>query len=212
MKISGILPTRGRPAMAARTLRGFLAQTHADKELVILDDSAEPSFEEAPDLPGVVYARSAERCIPLKRNSCCELATGEIITHFDSDDWSAPSRLAVQLQMMIESGKSVCGFSKMIFADEEHQLFGKYVKGIDDRYCVGTSLFYRRDWWKAHPFEFQMDIFEDNLFCRVAQGEIRSCDAGGLMVARVHSLNSTPKFMSRFQPISRQQVPEGFFQ
>lgn len=132
------------------------------------------------------------RNIGEKRNFGCSRAEGEVVCHWDDDDFSAPGRLARQIEMLAGSGLAVAGFHSMKFTDGEN--WWKY-KGAP-RYSLGTALCYRRDWWQSHPFK-PMPIGEDNEFVYAAQaaGQIVSEDAGDLMVAWNHSGNTSPRMI-----------------
>src|SRR5262245_51000937 len=116
------MPTRGRREYALQALDSFQGQTYPRKELIILDDSEDPSFN-VYDFSNMwwfsdcSHAISTSRIISEKRNACCRMANGEIIIHWDSDDWSAPDRIADQVERLEQSGKSVTGYSEIIFYD-----------------------------------------------------------------------------------------------
>ena len=130
------------------------------------------------------------RNIGEKRNFGCSRAAGEVICHWDDDDWSAPERLARQIEMLAESGKAVAGFRSMRFTDGES--WWKY-EGPRD-YALGTSLCYRREWQQAHPFP-PVHVGEDNEFTTAAwnAGQLVSEDAGELMYATIHPGNTSPR-------------------
>lgn len=199
--------------MAERALCSYLGQTYDNKELIIWDDLLEPSFLEPPQIQNVIYLSDGSRSIVNKRNACCQAATGDVIAHWDSDDWSSPERLRVQLEMLKENGKAVTGFSKMLFVDEENHRYARYTDGVDDYYAIGSSLCYRRDWWQTHPFEQLKYTQEDNQFVARAREahQLVSCDARRLMVASVHSGNTCPKTMDKYQAISRDIIPTEYF-
>ncbi|HSJ09035.1 MAG TPA: glycosyltransferase family A protein, partial [Longimicrobiales bacterium] len=90
-----ITPTHGREHRLRRIYDVFRAQTHADREWLILDDSAEPSaFFTALRDEQVRYRHLPERMsIGAKRNVLVGLAAGPGIVHFDDDDWYAPHYL-----------------------------------------------------------------------------------------------------------------------
>lgn len=96
MLVSVAVPTFGReeflPALHAR----FEAQTHADLELLVLDDSPEPSpYFSALRSDRVRYVHDPARAsIGSKRNRLLELARGEVVVQFDDDDLYAPSYVA----------------------------------------------------------------------------------------------------------------------
>ncbi len=99
MRVSVLTPTFGRPEHHARLYQGFAAQTHPDTELVILDDSPEPSafFSQLRD-ERVRYHHTIERStVGAKRNWLARQARGEILAHFDDDDYYAPTYLATML-------------------------------------------------------------------------------------------------------------------
>jgi glycosyltransferase involved in cell wall biosynthesis len=99
MKVSVITPTFGRERYLPSLYRGFAAQTHADRELLVLDDSPTPSaFFAALSDTRVRYRHEARRLtIGEKRNQLIEAARGEIVAFFDDDDCYAPAYLAAML-------------------------------------------------------------------------------------------------------------------
>ncbi len=210
--VSAIMPTRGRAEWAHQALRCFLRQSYDAKELIILDDLAEPSFEESIRFfsPQVLYLRLPHSSIGDKRNRCAELARGPLIMHFDSDDWSAPGRMAEQAALVENAGVAAVGFHSLLFYDGATDRWGKY-KGLGD-YALGTSLCYRREWWQAHPFQ-ALSIGEDNDFVATAHaaGQLRSIDGGQSMVARIHAGNTSRKDICSFDSIAEADRPAAFF-
>ena len=94
-KISVVTPTWGRPQHMERLVRSFDAQTWPDKELLVLDDSPEPDpFLRGLDDDRVRYHHQAERMsVGAKRNWLARHARGEVVAHFDDDDYYAPRYL-----------------------------------------------------------------------------------------------------------------------
>src|SRR6185503_11310823 len=142
------MPTRGRRVWANQALKCFLAQTYEHKDLIILDDEDNPSFPISPKYPNVAHILLKERMsIPDKRNMAARVATGDIIWHLDSDDWSAPNRMKEQVNLLEESGKALVGYHSLIFHDETRGAW--YFKGHQG-YPMGTSQCYRKYFWKLH--------------------------------------------------------------
>lgn len=213
--VTAIMLTRGRAALAAIALECFLRQTYERKELVIVDDVLDPSFCQPPDGDNIVYLPSSLRSIADKRNLACALADGEYICHWDDDDWSAPERIADQVQRLESSFVSVTGYHSMLFHEAATGRAAKYLS--DRHYALGTSLFYRRQWWETHKFQDPPEtpnVGEDNAFVRQARevGELISVDAGQIMVARAHIGNTSPKNMNDFNTVALSEIPSGFFQ
>lgn len=172
--VSCIMPTTpARDSMRDTALRALADQTYPHWELIIEDGHGS---------------------IGAKRNRACERASGEWIAHWDDDDWSHPERLMVQYQAvtMAAADVVVCGFSSMPFFSVPDGPCVLY-RG-DPQYIIGTSLFYRRDWWEAHRF-LDRDTGEDQMFLAEVPIEQRVIvdSAQWLMVARCHGANTASK-------------------
>ena len=136
--------------------------------------------------------------IGAKRNLGCALARGEFIAHFDSDDWSAPERLDDQMRRLTASGLALTGYHSMLFTDGARwwRFDGPDVQG--GKGAFGTTLLYRREWWKKHPFSDgpkNRTDSEDRPFVQTAMmaGRFTSAPAKEMMIARVHGGNTSPK-------------------
>jgi len=94
-KVSVICPTYNRPDKHPLLYAAFNQQTYPNKELLVHDDSKEPSpfFQNLED-DRVTYLHNPERkSIGKKRNELIALSQGEIIAQFDDDDYYAPKYL-----------------------------------------------------------------------------------------------------------------------
>ena len=216
MLVSAILPTRDRPELTQQAIRSFLSQTYENKELIIVDDQDRPSLLQIPSDPRIHYFREMQRPLGTKRNRCCFLAHGEIICHFDSDDWSEADRIADQVKRLEQSGKEATGYYSMLFFDENNDPQWGYHELAPQYEALGTSLCYSRQWWEQNPF---VDVpwlnlpcvGEDNEFVRMAVWKnVWVSDKGaGMMVARIHKGQTSPKSISDFRPYSS-TIPPGF--
>lgn len=200
MLVSAILPTRGRPGFAHRALDCALRQAAGEYglEIVILDDLDSPSFFNAPEFQGVHYHLSEKRLsIGEKRNRLCELANGDVIVHFDDDDYSAPGRVNDQLDRLMSSGAALTGYSEMLFESETGEC---WLHSGDEHYAIGTSMMFRKSFWRSHPFVAgagrSVDfVGEDTVFLGQARAEnaVVCVPAGQMMLARIHSGNTVTK-------------------
>lgn len=102
MKISVICPTRNRHDRHPLLYSAFASQSYSDRELLLFDDSAKPSpfFRELRDERVRYYHRPGKNSIGMKRNELINLAKGEIIAHFDDDDYYAASYLETMLHSL----------------------------------------------------------------------------------------------------------------
>jgi len=188
------MPTRNRHGFAADSLACFLAQDWATKELIILDDDDAPSFPNGIVAKDVHYHRQPRATIGAKRNTCCRLAKGEVIVHWDDDDYSAPGRITDQVNRMVHFAAPFTGYNSMLFRDGEEVY--RY-KG-SERYAIGTSFCFRRWLWERTPFDelgFLPDgtvVPEDNLFVAKNRAALVAVDAGAMMWARIHKGCTSP--------------------
>lgn len=193
VKVSCIIPTRGRPLFALRALDCAMSQRWPSVEVIILDDLDSPSFAVPPSFDGVHYHVSERRMlIGEKRNRCCELASGELIAHFDDDDFSCPDRLADQVDRLVSTGAQVTGYSEIVFQKENGDCWLHW--GDPERYALGTSLLYRRAFWDANRFQ-NVEAGEDTLFLgrAVRAGCLVTAPANRMMLARIHDKNTVTK-------------------
>lgn len=188
MLVSCVMPTRSRPAFAAEALNCYLSQTYQDRELIILDDADSPSFPDGVELDGVLYGRMANRLvIGAKRNVAVSRSHGELVCHWDDDDYSAPGRIADQVARL--GSYQITGYHSMRFTDGVKWW---QFSGSSEDYALGTSLLYRREYWEANPFQSERSCGEDMHFIHPARcsGRIICADAGDMMHARNHSQNT----------------------
>jgi len=101
-KISVICPTYNRPDKHANLYQAFAWQNYENKELLVLDDSPTPSsfFLQLQDDRVSYYHMPKRLSIGFKRNYLNEKASGEVIAHFDDDDYYAPTYLAEMINQM----------------------------------------------------------------------------------------------------------------
>src|SRR4051812_12356423 len=113
--ISCIMPTANRRRCVSQAIRLFQAQDYPNKELVILDDGAESVADLVPDDPQVRYIRlTGKRTLGKKRNECVEASRGDLIMHWDDDDWHAPHRIRYQAEALLAAGAEVCSVTQML--------------------------------------------------------------------------------------------------
>jgi glycosyltransferase involved in cell wall biosynthesis len=197
--VTALCLTRNRRDWLPKAIRCYQLQRHQSKELLIIADGADVS-DLIPSDPTIRLVHIAEGLeIGGKRNFGCSRAAGEVIAHWDDDDWSDPGRMQDQLDRLRESGKAVTGYSAMRFTDglQWWQYRGEH------NYALGTSLCYRRDWWANHRF-LSLQRGEDDAFTRAAwnAGQLSTADAGQLMFATNHPGNTSPRSMgSNFKPL-----------
>src|SRR4029453_9700981 len=102
--------------------------------------------------------------IGAKRNLAIEQASGDLIAHWDDDDWHAPHRLTTQVAALLRAGGDLCGLRQMLShaaAAGETWLYS--YPATSRPWLIGGSLLYTRDRWRRGPFP-EMDVGEDTRF------------------------------------------------
>ncbi len=203
------MPTKDRPAFIRAAIRCFLEQTYEPRELIVLDDGDEFIGNLLPRDPRIRYvALPARQTTGMKRNLCCEASRGEIICHFDDDDWSAPERIADQVARLEATGLPATGYNTLLFWDVTTGQAKRYSSDIPG-YVVGTSLCYLREFWQRNHFEDVREC-EDNRVVYSSLREIAAVADSRFMVARIHNSQTSPK--AGIQDIvDRSVIPTAFW-
>ena len=214
--------TADRQNLTERAIRCFLAQTYPKCWLLVYDSGA-TQFELPPwateDRSRVVLARAGSMrgaSIGELRNAALALTpAADIIAHWDSDDWSAPERIATQVQFL-DYRYWVTGFQNALFSDTlrggQAWEYDATRSGIGK--VIGATLLYRREAWQQHPFDPTRHTGEDTEWVKhfqvlPTQGVVPS----PLFVADVHGKNTSKVYtvfenhQPAFQPEWR-RVPE----
>jgi len=207
------MPTANRAAFIPGALDCFLSQDYPDRELIILDDGEQVVPRGLiPDDERIRYFRTAPKeTTGNKRNACCELSRGEVICHWDDDDWSASDRISRQVETLQSHPEAkVTGFCSILYWDE-----GK-AKGYRYRQAAGaseTSLMYYRAWWEGNRFgPRQLGEDADFVFHAKRAKCLHTEDGGKLMVVRIHPYRTSTTGISwpHFMPVGEHEFPAEF--
>jgi glycosyltransferase involved in cell wall biosynthesis len=159
------MPTADRRRWVPSAIDYFLRQSYGNRELLVLDDGEDRVADLIPFDSRIRYVGLDQRLVlGEKRNRACELARGELIVHWDDDDWQAPHRLAYQVQALQASGAGLCGTKTMLYfapATGQAWLY-RYPDGVR-RWVAGNSLCYRRSLWQENRFA-SVAVGEDSRF------------------------------------------------
>ncbi len=184
--------TKNRREWLPAAIDSFLASTYPNRELLILNSGIDV-LDLVPDDGRIsLIHRDPGLTIGELRNHGVKMAAGEIIAHWDDDDYSAPDRINDQVTRLMFSGKAVTGYSSMVFeSDTEKWMFTAL-----SNFAIGTSLCYRRDFALANPFP-PIQVGEDAQFCNKARDmkQLVSVPAMDMMRASIHPGNTSPRIL-----------------
>jgi len=148
-RVSCLMVTANRLAIAKRAVECFKSQSYPNKELIIIDDGSQ---DYSPILAGIPSSDFCYHRIEKKegtylgqlRNISLDKANGDILAQWDDDDWYHPDRLSIQVSQLTD-GIKACTLSKtlMHINSTEHQespFLGGLKSGVP-----GTIVHFRND-------------------------------------------------------------------
>jgi len=156
--VSCIMPTANREKYVPYAIKYFLEQDYENKELIIIDDGKFGVANLVPANSNIYYRHTPPiESIGIKRNLACEKSNGEIIIHWDDDDWHASDWISMQVNYLLESGADMCGIQhvhyyspiKNSFLTVHRSYFGQ---NNPNNWVHGATLAYRRSVWQSCPF------------------------------------------------------------
>ena len=197
--VSCIMPTADRRRFVPRALEYFARQDYPSRELVIVDDGDDPVDDIiaalAPAGLTVSYHRP-DRPLVLgaKRNLACELAAGEIIAHWDDDDWQSPPRLGIQARALEATGLELSGMRSLLFYDGGRGQAWRYRwPGGRKPWAAGTSLMYTRERWGRVRFSDVANGEDTRFVWRAPNAPVADVSDSACVIAIIHQGNTVPK-------------------
>jgi glycosyltransferase involved in cell wall biosynthesis len=193
--ISCIMPTANRQKFIQLATHYFCHQSYTNTELIIIDDGEESVRHLLPpdDRIKYYYFPKSIGKIGTKRNLACERASGNIIVHWDDDDYYGIDWIKRSVHALESTGADICGLNEFLFYSPLQQKFWKYVDHNEERpWLAGATMVYSRAFWKAHPFK-DIQIGEDYDYIWNNQAKIYAHDYTDGFIATLHSSNTTLK-------------------
>jgi glycosyltransferase involved in cell wall biosynthesis len=202
--VSCIMPTANRRALVAQAIAYFQRQDYPNRELVIVDDGQDCVEDLVGRDPRIRYERLPHvRTMGAKHNRACELARGEIVVHWDDDDWMAPWRVSYQVADLQKSRDTMlCGLSTLHFYDPESRRAWRYVYPAASRAWVSGGTFcYRKTLWESHRLPELNEGADTRYVWGLPEGQIYAHQDPDFYVATIHRRNTSPRrlYDARYQ-------------
>jgi glycosyltransferase involved in cell wall biosynthesis len=192
--------TRERRPFLSRAIKYFQRQTYPNLELVILCDGEDDMSDLVPTGDERIrysYLGRNRRTLGAKLNLGCERAKGELIAHWDDDDWSHAERLSFEVGALIAEGADICSFSKLLFLEIGTGMVwlcrtpALLHPSLYHCQPFGAAYLYRRSYWSSSPFP---DVSRDSdmAFTSAEGRQDRSVLVSDyrLYVAMIHNSNT----------------------
>lgn len=192
--VSCIMPTANRQKYIPFAVKYFLEQDYPNAELVIIDDGITPAYSIVPVHPKIRYFYSEPLgTIGVKRNHACEKAQGEIIMHWDDDDWYAKDWISKQVDALSTSGADITGLNRVIFYSpsiEKHWMYED--KDLEKPWICGATMAYKKSFWQEHQF-IDIQVGEDYDFVWNTNAKTFAMDYLDGFIAILHAHNTSIK-------------------
>ena len=171
--VSCIMPTKDRPDWVPQAIRYFLAQDYPNLELIVVDASPDHRLAPLPDDPRIRRHRVPARSpIGTMRNIACDLANGEVVIHWDDDDWYAPNRVSAQVQPILDGEAEITGLNDTHFFELDPWRFWRCAPALHSRLFVrdvhGGTLAFRRSLHRPSCRYPDISLAEDAWFLQRA--------------------------------------------
>jgi O-antigen biosynthesis protein len=196
--VSCIMPTANRRAFVPQAIQYFLRQDYRNRELIVLDDGSDALADVIPPDPRIRYIRLEDkRSLGAKHNLACELARGEIVAHWDDDDWMAEWRLSYQVQELLrQPPMTLCGLARLLFYEPRTNRAWEYVYPPTERgrpWMGGGTLCYRKRFWEQHRFPDLNEGWDTVFVWGLTGANVLPLPDHTFYIGTVHPHNSSPK-------------------
>jgi glycosyltransferase involved in cell wall biosynthesis len=202
--VSCIMPTANREKYIPLAIDNFLKQDYPHTDLIIIDDGLKSISASVPSQQNIKYFyRETPGTVGAKRNAACQEASGEIIMHWDDDDWYAPDWISRQVKYLLDSKCDMCGVEHVNFYNPITDTLWKGTalnrnKGYRPQWLSGATLAYWKSWWAQHPF-IDANTGEDDAFITKTGAKVFAHDYIDGFIATLHPRNTTIKYFEELR-------------
>jgi glycosyltransferase involved in cell wall biosynthesis len=203
--ISVVIPTRGRHHFLKQAIASVLAQTHAPKEIIVVDDGEGAADAVGRMHPTITVLDNQERGPVPARNMGVAHATGDCICFLDDDDWFTDNTYLEKAALAFDRGGAFC-YADGIMAFENGRPSLPFAFHADaetlarDNTILISGVVYRR---KLHdelgPFDEALPFYWDwDWYLRIARAGHELTHIERPVVAiRVHAQNMSGESLER---------------
>jgi len=195
--ISVVIPTRGRHHFLKQAIASVLAQTHAPREIIVVDDGMGAADAVGHMHPAITVLNNRERGPVPARNMGVAHATGDCICFLDDDDWFTDETYFEKAALAFDRGAAFCyADGIMAFEDGRPSLPFAFHADADtltrDNTILISGVVYRRELHdELGPFDEALPFYWDwDWYLRIARAGHELTHIQRPVVAiRVHARN-----------------------
>ena len=203
--ISVIIPTRGRHHFLKQAIASVLAQTHAPREIIVVDDGEGAADAVGHMHPTITVLDNKERGPVPARNMGVAHATGDCICFLDDDDWFTDVSYLDKAALAFDLGGAFC-YADGIMAFEDGRPSLPFAFHADaetlarDNTILISGVVYRRSLHdELGPFDEALPFYWDwDWYLRIARAGHELTHIERPVVAiRVHAQNMSGESLER---------------
>jgi len=205
---SCIMPTADRRLLVPQAILHFLRQDYPHRELIILDDGADCVADLIPRDERIRYLRLDRKLsMGVKHNLACEMARGEVIVHWDDDDWISPRRISYQVrELKVQPEETVCGLSRILFYDPRARRAWEYRYPGGRPWVIGSTFCYYKRFSERNHFPDMNEGADTTFVWNLHDTHVHAHSDHTFYVGTVHSRNTSPK---RTESVGWRPLPAG---
>ena len=165
-KISVVIPTYNRSALACRAVESVLSQTLAPDEVIVVDDGSTDGTDAVlADRFGnrIVYVRQENGGVSAARNTGIERAGGDLVAFLDSDDVWMPNKLELQVPVMADTDVVLSATNWAWEGAATADQHSKILLGTREKVLVEDEPLSRLCWHRGHGINIQTCICRRDL-------------------------------------------------
>lgn len=156
-------------------------------------------FAQQQDYPNIIehLFDYGDENVGVKRNNLCAKAQGDVIIHFDSDDFYAPDWISKSVAQLLSLQVPCTGLRQAYFHDiiNNNGWIWSYPENALPYLAEATLCYYRSHWMKSNHLDAKTG--ESTPLYRLSKAH----DNIDLFVARLHGSNSSSSVRNSFKPI-----------
>ena len=195
--ISVVIPTKGRPHFLKQALESVLAQTHAPKEIIVVDDGVGAAEAVGHLHPSITVLDNRGRGPVPARNMGVAQATGDCICFLDDDDWFTDTTYFAKASDAFDRGADFCFCDGVLrFEDGRPELTFAFEADVnslthDNTILISGVMYQRRLHAELGPFDEALPFYWDwDWYLRIARAghELTHIQSAAVAI-RVHARN-----------------------